>query len=937
MRMTKTVRTFLLLAGLAALLATLAAQPTAGDKAASSGKVPATTAAATAAEPGQRTAPRTRPTTGPESVVLPAEMDVPTVPVPPSPPLPPEQALLTLKVAPGFKVELVASEPLVQDPIAIHFDGDGRLWVCEMIPYMPHLDPGAAEEEPTGRISYLEDTNGDGTFDKKTVFLDKLVLPRACTPYRDGVLVAAPPYAWFVRDTDGDGKADERQLLASDYDNHSNPEHQPNGLMPALDNWIHNSQWPARFKYVGDARREAGKVDPKPDPNAKTMDPRWVRATQPGPGQWGITQDDVGRIYTNSNSDLLRVNLLPEYLLTRNPNYPTTAGVNQKVYADQSTYPIRATPGTNRAYQPGALTPDGKLRSVTAACAPHIYRGDLLGNDPQGRPVEGNAFICEPSANIVKREVVTDDGLAVKSTNAYDKAEFVASTDERFRPVFLADGPDGALYVCDLYRGILQHQKYITPYLRKQILMRDLEQPRHLGRIYRVVPLNAPKAAPAAKPHMLKAPAAELVQFLSHPAGWWRDMAQQQIVARNDPDVAPAVQRVAKSGPTWQGRLHALYTLEGLRRLNASTLTAALADADPRVRIAALRLAEPVIALDNQSPLVAEVFKLAKDERPEVRLAFLFTASTINLPEAPQVVAKAYLADAARPYVKDAVLTGLRGRELEFLQMVAADAEWNKAGPGMEALLGGLTACVFREGKADRVEKALALAADQAGPLAWRQSAMLAGLTPPADKKGPELRPVKVSAQPALLAALEKAPDSKTREAAQALNKVVTWPGKPGEKVVEAPPLTGERLASFERGRAIFAGTCAACHQPDGMGAAGKAANMHGSPFLLGPEGVPVRIVLHGLRGQVTIDGETADMEMPTLAALTDEQIADALTYVRREWGHAASPIKPETVAKVRAELKDRGQPWTREELKALLPPAPATGSKGKAGAKAGR
>src|SRR5687768_7533839 len=152
-------------------------------------------------------APATSPTTRPE-LKLPKEMDVPEIPVPPSPALSPEEALKSFKLAPGIKLELVAAEPMVEDPVTIHFGPDGRLWVCEMRAYMPRLDPGPEEDKPLGQISVLEDTDGDGRMDKKTVFMDGLVMPRAATPYRDGVLVAAPPYAWFVRDTNGDGKAD---------------------------------------------------------------------------------------------------------------------------------------------------------------------------------------------------------------------------------------------------------------------------------------------------------------------------------------------------------------------------------------------------------------------------------------------------------------------------------------------------------------------------------------------------------------------------------------------------------------------------------------------------------------------------------------------------------------------------------------------------------
>jgi mono/diheme cytochrome c family protein len=447
-----------------------------------------------------------------------------------------------------------------------------------------------------------------------------------------------------------------------------------------------------------------------------------------------------------------------------------------------------------------------------------------------------------------------------------------------------------------------------------------------------VVPESGDEArepAKRVKPNMLKAPPAELVPHLSHASGWWRDHAQQQIVARGDESTAAALRQVLGGGDNPLGRLHALYTLEGMGKLDAAVVEGALTDGDPRVRVAALRLAEPLLAAANApADLLPAVLKLANDPRPGVRLQFLFTASGVNRPEARSALAEVYAKDATRPYTRDAVLSGLRGGELEFLAMLLADESWAKDAPGRGALLGGLAACVFREAKPERVAIVLAMMDAQSSPTQWRQTAMLQGVAPSPNDKGKAPRPIPLDAEPPVLAKLAGSQDPKVKQWAAATSRLLTWPGKPAAEpaAVRARPLTKQEQASFDRGRLLFSTTCAACHMPDALGSPGKAPSMRGSEILLGHEARSIRVVLHGLRGKVTIAGETAEMEMPTLSALNDEQIADVLTYARNEteWGHAAGPVTPAAVAKVREETKERGQPWTKDQLKALKLPGDA-------------
>src|SRR5438132_3652320 len=406
------------------------------------------------------------------------ETQTPRVPkelIPPAPALPPDQALKSFKLQPGFRLELVAVEPLVHDPVQIAFDPDGRIWVIEMRGYMPSID-GVGETNKVGDVVVLEDTDDDGRMDKRTVFLDGLVMPRALALVRGGALIAEPPNLWFCRDTNGDLKCDEKTLVASDYATEDDPklgaratpEHASNGLLRALDNWIYSANHTTRFRNTDGAWQ---------------CEPTIFR------GQWGIAQDDFGRLFYNSNEDPLRADFVPSQYLARNPHHRNPAGVNVQLYDDKVVWPIRVNPGVNRGYRPGQLRPDGTLATFTAACAPLVYRGD---NFP--REFEGNVFLCEPAGNLIKRYVLEDRGASFKAKNAYDHAEFLASTDERFRPVNLSNGPDGCLYIVDLYHGILEHRIHITSYLRQQILDRGLDHHTGVCRIYRVFRESQPLA-----------------------------------------------------------------------------------------------------------------------------------------------------------------------------------------------------------------------------------------------------------------------------------------------------------------------------------------------------------------------------------------------------------------------------------------------------------
>ncbi len=835
---------------------------------------------------------------------------VPEKLIPPAPALSPEQAMKAFKLQKGFRLELVAAEPMVQDPVQIVFDPDGRIWVIELIGYMPNVD-GVGETNAVGRIAVLEDTDGDGKMDKRTVFLDNLVMPRAISLVRGGLLVAEPPKLWYCRDTKGTGKCDEKTLVAENYakeadprlGNRMNPEHAANTLMPAMDNWIYSANFTTKYRYDGEA---------------------WVKAPAAYRGQWGLSQDNWGRFVYDSNSDQYRIDLVPSEYLVRNPYLRGAAGLSWKPVSDQIVWPIRPNPGVNRGYRKGQLRDtDWSLATFTAAAGPVVYRGDNFPPD-----FVNDEFVPEPSGNLIRRNKTWEKDGYVYATNAYEKAEFLASTDERFRPVNLNNGPDGALYIVDLYRGIIQHRVFVTSYLRQQILSRKLDQQIHLGRIWRVVaedrPLNhAPK--------LEKASAEQLVAALSHPNGWVRDTAQRLLVERSPAAAIPLLKQLAIKGREPLGRLHALWALDGIGQVDAATSLAILTgEKHPKVLAAAMRVSELLLKGDAKAELLPKLISFATDKRTDVRLQAAFTLGQVVDPQAEAAMAKIALVSGTNALVRDALISGLAGREDEMIGRLVADKAWAEKKPGMDSFIAGLAKCVAVRAKGEEVNRTLEVVAAPGTP-SWQTAAAISGLAVNAsgvsagkgDKgkgKGQSNRPVKymrVAAEPPALAALKKLTDKQVKNDLARLDKVLIWPGKPGAPPPPViKPLTEQQQARLNMGKVLYESTCGACHQPHGFGQEGLAPPLADSEWVAGKDVVLARIVLHGAHGPISVLGRKYDLDMPSFGSLDDEQLAALLTYIRREWDHPYDPVEPATIAKVRSLTKDRTEAWTEAELK---------------------
>ena len=827
-----------------------------------------------------------------------------TVPIPPSPVLSPEEALESFVLDENFKIEIVAAEPLIVRPVFHRFDAAGRLWVVEMPGYMRDID-GSDESDPSGRVSVLEDTDGDGRMDKSTVFLDGLVMPRSLAIVPGGALVVEPPNIWYARDVDGDLVADEMTLVAENYGEYGNPEHSANGLVPAIDNWMYSAKSAVRFQF------RHGKLNAEPTAFR---------------GQWGISQDNAGRLYYNYNASPLHTDLAPtDYFvsgdgvdLSQRSQVRGNLLNNVDLAADKSLMPARVTPLVTLGASD--LRPDGTLKKFSAASSPLIYRAALF---PAG--YENSVFICDPVGNLVKRYAMHGDGLDRHVEPVGSGPEFLASTDERFRPVFVETGPDGALYVADMYTGIIEHKKYVTEYLRNQVLSRGLGNFLDTGRIYRITPRHTSRPAFG---RLDQASPRKRVEAFSSDNGWVRDTAQRLLVDAQDKSVAPLLRKVVRSSPNALARLHALWTLSGLDALDESTVVVALADKDPQMKIAAMRLAEPLAAFSAPT-LVAAYTRLAKDKNSEVRLQLVLSAGRLATRWADQLV-REQLAAHDDEWLPLAVAAGLRDREADFIRSVLVDASWESSQPIRQILLEQLGVMLMAERDPAAITAVLS-GFDERKLSDWRVAHVLKGMG--AMKVAGE--PLFLPTEPKILRALQASKGEAMVKAYDVLAAGLTWPHDTRARADAVAKLTVTEQALFDIGATQYAAICAACHQANGQGLTGVAPPLAGSEWVTGDVQIPTAIVLQGLIGLVTVQGQDWNMVMPGLGAvpglLNDSKLAGIVTYIRRSWGNEGSAVTVAEMAEVRAKLADRKQPWTAKELKELASEPTASNDLGSA------
>jgi len=810
----------------------------------------------------------------------------------PSPPESSEEEKRSFVVEPGLTIQLVAEEPMVQDPVVLAFDESNRLWVVEMRGFMPDID-GNGEKDPVGRISVLEDRNGDGKMDTSTVYMDSLIMPRAIAIVAGGVLVVEHEALWLTEDLDHNMRADRKTLIDPDYAGSALPEHSGNGLLRGMDNWYYNAK--SRFRY-------------------QLKDGKWERDSTEFRGQWGISHDDEGRLYYNYNWSQLHADLVPPNYIGRNKNHTPTSGIDHGLTIDRRVYPIRSNPAVNRGYIPGTLDEEGKLVEFTAACSPYYYRGKTL---PQ--PYYGNVFVCEPSGNLVKRNVVTQDGVAVSAHDPHPGKEFLASTDERFRPVFVTSGPDGAIYIADMYRGLVQHGAYVTPYLREQTIKRKLVKPINRGRVWRVVP-EGWKASSLKK--LSDASSVELIASLSDPNGWYRDMAQRLLVERNDTTTRqPLLDLIAKSDNT-VARFHGLWALAGMNQLSPGILFKTLSDPLELIRITSLRLLEPWALKDNnvKERLAASMVRLGSGSQKEV-LQVSLTAGVLDQRSRISLLVPIIEKYDTSALMRDAVISSLQNMELNFLSELHNAPLWKTSTPTREIFLEMLATSIVKKRNPAALKILLAMLSTGGKELSWKQRAILTGMS--IQGSNSKLKPVVLAAAPEIFSRGMKSPDSSR---VNVLASMFEWPG---HRAVSAIPKNQRQwnekeLKQFSLGRQHYLTTCAGCHGSDGAGLPRFAPPLVGSDWVLGNEKRLALLLLQGLEGPVEVAGKKYDAPdiltvMPAHSTMDDGALTAIMTYIRNEWGNNAAPIGPGVVGKTRHTSQGRVQPWTPVELNQFI------------------
>jgi mono/diheme cytochrome c family protein/glucose/arabinose dehydrogenase len=805
-----------------------------------------------------------------------------------SPVLTPEEERETFQLSPELDIRLVAAEPMVQDPVVIQFDPDGLLWVVEMRGFMADID-GKLEKEPTGRISVLKDTNSDGQMDMATVYLNSLILPRAIAFAHGGVLVAENKKLWFTKDVNNDFIADEKELVDSLYADGPSPEHSSNGLLYNIDNWYYNARSRFRYQYVNN---------------------RWIKDSTEFRGQWGITHDDEGRLYYNYNWSQLHADLVPPNYFSRNINHTPTTGIDHGLTNDRRINPIRTNPAVNRGYIPGTLDSAGKLQEFTAACSPFYYREGLLPASYQH-----NVFVCEPAGNLIKRNVIEEEGVMVAAHDPLPGKEFLAATDERFRPVHISAGPDGALYVADMYRGLIQHGTYVTPYLRETTIKRGLQSPIHKGRIWKIVP----KDASTGRIHpMSKLSTGDLVSALSNKSGWVRDHAHRLLVERNDPSMYPALKKMVLEDGGIISRTHALWILNALSQTDSSLLMNVLKSDQTILSNAALRMIEPAAMHDRKIAADCFVILHQKIKQADEKQALQIALSSFILSDENQQKILLQIADrfSTSALVRDAMLSSLHRREYSFLHAVFRSSYINDAKPHKEIFIEMLAAAVLRSNDPAQSQQLLALINNTEG-VAWPQQTILNAIS--VQSANTTKKTISLPGKPALLSGGLVTANAKWK---QAIETVFSWPGhQPDTTRYSAQKvLTENERKQFVAGRQIYLTNCSGCHGTNGEGLNRFAPPLVNSEWVLGDEKRLVLLLLHGLEGPLDVNGKKYDAPdilpvMPAHSTMDDGDIAAVLTYIRNEWTNDASPVSSSVVGKTRHLSQGRVVPWTPADL----------------------
>jgi putative membrane-bound dehydrogenase-like protein len=597
------------------------------------------------------------------------------------PPRSPEKSIAAMTLQPGFRVELVAAEPLVHDPVAADFDARGRMYVVQLPPYNAYA---RTESVPKGSVALLEDTNGDGRYERSKIFAGELNYPSAIACWDGGVFVGDAPDLLYLKDTNDDGKADIRQVVITGFGKDKAGESHLNSLRWGIDNRLHiwTSLSGGNLTAVADSTAQPVSARYR----SVILDPRdWSRfELSSGGGQHGMSMDDWGRKFTCGNSQPALGIMYDDRYITRNPHLKAPKAAVDIAPGGKHTKLFRISPPEPWRALRTRLRKTGKFRGsdeggtpfgfFTGATGITIYRGDAWPESHQG-----NAIVGEVANNLVYRALVKPDGVGVTVTRADARAEFLASEDIWFRPVQFAHAPDGTLYILDMYRELIEGAAFLPPEFLDHI---DPLSGNDLGRIYRIAPGNFSRRA---IPRLDLATSTELTELLQHRNAWHRDTAARLLYQRQDNSVVPSLQKLVRDSTLPIGRATALHALNGLNSLDQTAVLHGLADPSPSVRIQALRLAEQFA--DRSSSITVRMTRLAADSNLNVRYQAAFSLGALSSSTASDALAELTIEDGGDAWMRMAILSSLGKNPAAVFQRLAKTPAFQQTKIGPDILV----------------------------------------------------------------------------------------------------------------------------------------------------------------------------------------------------------------------------------------------------------
>ncbi len=591
--------------------------------------------------------------------------------------LPLKAALAAFQLEPGLQIELLAAEPLVADPAAFAFDETGVLYVAENTGYPDPVDGTAREME--GTIARLEDRDGDGKFDYRTDFVTGLSYPNGILPWKGGVFVTCAPHLYYFKDTSGNGKADIREIVLTGFDDSKTAQIRVSHPVLGLDGWVYLTSGLTGGKVHAPSRPDKEPVE------FTASDSRFHPETleferTAGRSQFGLAFDAFGRRFGSSNRHPLQHLVLEPRHLERNPHLPFSNTVQNvsPVESEALVFPISKSV-TTADYIP-RLMGRSHQGTFTSACGTLIFQGPGLSEAHVG-----NAFICEPAQNLVQRQRLEKKGATFVSQRVHEGWEFLASSDTWFNPVFLGHGPNGALYLADMYRKTIDHPAYVPEETRPAL---DFSSGKNQGRIYRIrakgpeMPVNSfvfPKKDPVSLSETLKA--------LSDGDAWSRETAFRLLLEAKPAESLAALRSLAREATLPETRVRALWLVHHTAGMSPELLRAALQDPHPGVREQGLWLAA---RSKNLIPQVeAQIFERSEDPEPRVRFAVALVLGEQSGEGKVAPLAHIAYQDAADSWLRTAVLAGLNNQTLGFLQLLRESSN-EPASAGMRELFSDL-------------------------------------------------------------------------------------------------------------------------------------------------------------------------------------------------------------------------------------------------------